>query len=64
MHTIPLALATLSTTAAAINTDFNPFSLIILDLPTDQHPCNSGQVIKVPPCLGVKNTISIIDRQP
>lgn len=63
MHTIPLALATLSTVAAAINSGFDPFCIIIWTARLVLHPCstslNSG-----PALLGDKNNISIIDRQP
>jgi hypothetical protein len=59
----PLALATLSTTAAAINSNFDPSALIVgppfASVTPLLHRSRSG-----PALLGNKNTISITYRQP
>ena len=61
MHAIPLALATLSTTAAAINSFVDPFSLIV-GPPAGVTPLFHQSPVG-PALLGDKNTISIVYRQ-
>ena len=47
---LPLALATLSTTAAAINSCFLPFIFNYLDRPLIAHPLSTQLINLVPPC--------------
>ncbi len=63
--TIPLALATLSTTVAAINSSFITCLFNFFGPPGRLYtPCAIDLADWVPPLFGVKNTISNIDRQP
>ena len=64
MDAFPLALATLSTIAAAFNFSFDPFVIIIWTTEPALLPCDTGFFYSGPALLGNKNTTCFIYRQP